>query len=101
MVLKKKHAPDGAAAGTTVVGASVGERAGVSVGAGVNGGVGAGVGEGVGEGVTTQTHAQRGTARLTDVSTQARTHFMGVPPSYPRVHRMCLGEPLEDHLTEA
>ncbi len=43
------NAPDGAAAGTAVVGASVGERAGVSVGAGVNGGVGASVGGGVGE----------------------------------------------------
>jgi hypothetical protein len=73
-----KHTPDGATAGTAVVGASVGERAGVSVGAGVNNGgvgvgvngvfgagVGAGVGEGVGEGagkgvgegvVTAQTH---------------------------------------------
>ncbi len=45
-VLKGTHAPDGAAAGTAVVGA------GVSVGAGVNGGVGAGVGERV----TAHTH---------------------------------------------
>ncbi len=51
-MLKGAHAPDGATAGTTVVGASVGERAGVNgVGAGVNGGVGEGVGGGVGEGV--------------------------------------------------
>jgi hypothetical protein len=60
-VLEEAHAPDGAAAGTAVVGASVGERAGASVGeragasvgAGVNGGAGAGVGGG---GVTAQTH---------------------------------------------
>ncbi len=59
-VLKGAHAPDGAAAGTAVVGASVGERAGVSVGAGVKNGDGAGVnggvGVGVGERVTAQTH---------------------------------------------
>ncbi len=38
-----KHSPDGATAGTAIVGASVGERE--------SGDVGAGVGEGVGEGV--------------------------------------------------
>ncbi len=59
-VRKGTHAPDGAAAGTAVVGASVGERAGVSVGAGegkgVGSGVNGGVGAGVGERVTAQTH---------------------------------------------
>jgi hypothetical protein len=49
-----KHAPDGATAGTTVVGASVGEGVGASVGEGV---VGLGVGASVG--VPAQTRAQR------------------------------------------
>jgi hypothetical protein len=70
-VLKGAHAPDGATAGTAVVGASVGERVGVSVGAGVSGdvgagvsvgaGVGVGVGVSVGAGVPRQTQAQRWT----------------------------------------
>jgi hypothetical protein len=68
-----KHSPDGATAGTAVVGAAIGEGVGVgagggaSVGAGVGAGVNGGVGEGVlfvgaGVGVPAQTHAQRWTA---------------------------------------
>ena len=46
-----KHTPDGATAGTAVVGASVGERAGASVGeGGIGGGVIGGVGAGAGVG---------------------------------------------------
>jgi hypothetical protein len=85
--LSRKHAPDGATAGTAVVGASVGECVGegpgLSVGAGVvgasvHGGVGedvvgasvhGGVGEGVvGASVTVQTHAPRFTTERADVS---------------------------------
>jgi hypothetical protein len=55
----RKLIPEGATAGTTVVGASVGEP-GVSVGEGV-----------IGEGVPAKTHAQRWTARQkADVSTR-------------------------------
>ncbi len=62
----RKRIPDGATAGTTVVGGGVGERAGVSVG---EGGIGFGVGAGVG--VAAQTHAQWWTARQkADVSTR-------------------------------
>jgi hypothetical protein len=49
--LKEAHAPDGAAAGTTVVGASVGEGVIGGAGEGFGGGVTGGVGKGVGGGV--------------------------------------------------
>jgi hypothetical protein len=94
-----KHALDGATTGTAVVGAGVGEGVHGKVGAGVTF-MGAGVGTGVhgavgkavwfvGAGVAAQTHVQRWTARLADVSTHRVPLEWSQDPSVPIALMQC------------
>jgi hypothetical protein len=76
-VLKGAHAPDGATAGTLVVGVAVGKSVGVRIGAGVTT-VGEGVGKRVGEG-------ENGTAQRWKVWTARQIGRCEYPRSTPPV----------------